>query len=245
MRNLLKALPLGIALPVVLFAASVGPEDAQSNISKWLAKFGAHNLPTWIIDPAVDHRAIYGCLILAALYALLVWIVIPHALKLRTDRRQALQGVPVGTIHCRLADLKVEVRRSDKRSSGRIEVELFNSSEYLLQFHVSTAGNINGVAFAQERVEFDGYINPKSTAYLISDTLLDIPFNTDSSMNLPWVYGIYEYDLNYKTFHQQRYSRRTDKGIRIVQQWEPFIKVESRTVVEIPIRTVFYNEIEE
>ena len=39
MRGWIKALPLGLILPVMLWAASVKPEDAASNISAW-AKWG-------------------------------------------------------------------------------------------------------------------------------------------------------------------------------------------------------------
>jgi len=40
MRNLLKALPLGLGVPLLIAAASVSPDDAVSNIAKWLRAIG-------------------------------------------------------------------------------------------------------------------------------------------------------------------------------------------------------------
>ena len=60
MRNWVKALPLGLILPVMIGAASVKPEDAASNISAW-AKW--------------DIPVIYASVGAAALYSVAVWVV--------------------------------------------------------------------------------------------------------------------------------------------------------------------------
>ncbi|MBO0739726.1 MAG: hypothetical protein J2P48_24835, partial [Alphaproteobacteria bacterium] len=57
-RNLLKALPLGVCLPLVIAAASVGPDDAVSNISKWTQWFGFRNPPDWLTSRSADQWVI-------------------------------------------------------------------------------------------------------------------------------------------------------------------------------------------
>ena len=40
MRDWIKALPLGLGLPIMIGAASVKPEDAVSNVAAWLHLLG-------------------------------------------------------------------------------------------------------------------------------------------------------------------------------------------------------------
>jgi hypothetical protein len=47
-RQILKALPLGLGVPIVIGAASVKPEDAASNLSGWLHIMGIRNVPDWL-----------------------------------------------------------------------------------------------------------------------------------------------------------------------------------------------------
>src|SRR5258708_787057 len=73
MRDWLKALPLGLALPVVIGAASVKPEDAASNLSAWAKLIGIERTPAWLSNPAAYNRAIIGTLVASAIYAFIVW----------------------------------------------------------------------------------------------------------------------------------------------------------------------------
>ena len=75
MREWVKALPLGLLLPLAIGAASVKPDDAISNIAEWAKKLGFQNIPEWLANPAVDNRVILGSLGVSALYAFLVWVV--------------------------------------------------------------------------------------------------------------------------------------------------------------------------
>jgi hypothetical protein len=75
--NFLKALPLGLGLPIVLFVASVGPEDAASNISKWVRAIGIHDPPAWLITKSADRDAIIIAIIIAIMYAGAVWVLVP------------------------------------------------------------------------------------------------------------------------------------------------------------------------
>lgn len=83
MRELFKALPIGVGVPLLIGAASVGPEDAASNISKWARHFGLHHIPEWMVDKGADNKVIIGVVLLAALYAALVWVIVPMARRLR------------------------------------------------------------------------------------------------------------------------------------------------------------------
>ena len=87
--ELLKVLPLGLILPVVLTASAVGPDDVASNISKWAAKIGIQNLPTWVTATAFDRRAQIISTAICALYAFLVWGV-PHLRRKRHDEHEAI-----------------------------------------------------------------------------------------------------------------------------------------------------------
>jgi hypothetical protein len=71
--KLIKLLPLGVVLPLVILAASVSPHDAVSNLSKWITAFGVHGLPSWLINRAADNWALVIGIALATAYASALW----------------------------------------------------------------------------------------------------------------------------------------------------------------------------
>ncbi|MCP3444859.1 hypothetical protein [Bradyrhizobium sp. CCGUVB14] len=73
MREWIKALPLGLGLPVLIGAASVKPEDAASNIAAWAEIFGFHNLPHWLTSPNADLHVIAATCFAAAVYSFAAW----------------------------------------------------------------------------------------------------------------------------------------------------------------------------
>jgi hypothetical protein len=73
MRRWLKALPLGLILPVAIGAASVKPEDATSNLVAWFHFIGVENVPAWLVTPGITHSVFIGSLGLAVLYAFAAW----------------------------------------------------------------------------------------------------------------------------------------------------------------------------
>ena len=87
MRKFIKALPIAVGLPVVIGAASVGPDDAASNISKWLNKLGWHNLPAWLRDNFADNRVIVAAIALGTIYTF-VFYVAPRVGENFTGKRQ-------------------------------------------------------------------------------------------------------------------------------------------------------------
>jgi hypothetical protein len=72
--NSIKALPLGVGVPVVIGAASIGPEEAASNLSKWAHEIGLHDLPTWLLDKGADRYAIIGAIIFGGVYLTIAFI---------------------------------------------------------------------------------------------------------------------------------------------------------------------------
>jgi hypothetical protein len=75
MRDFIKALPLGLLLPLVIGAASVKPDDAISNIADWAHRLGFSRVPAWVSNPAADNRIILGSFGIAVVYAFLIWTV--------------------------------------------------------------------------------------------------------------------------------------------------------------------------
>ena len=79
MRAALKWIP-GAILALIIGAASVGPEAAVSNLSKWASMLGVHDLPTWLITKAIDRTAIISSTALLVVYVIVVW-VIPYSVR--------------------------------------------------------------------------------------------------------------------------------------------------------------------
>jgi hypothetical protein len=77
-RELLKTIPLGIVVPFTIMAASVSPEDAGSNFSKWLHWIGVHDLPYWVMPKITDDYVVVGAILLSVAYGLIVWGLIPY-----------------------------------------------------------------------------------------------------------------------------------------------------------------------
>jgi hypothetical protein len=73
MREWVKAIPLGLGLPVIIGAASVKPEDAASNLAAWAYLLGFEHVPSWLQNPSADRNVIVGSLAIGAVYAFVVW----------------------------------------------------------------------------------------------------------------------------------------------------------------------------
>jgi hypothetical protein len=84
MPEWLKALPLGLGVPVVIAAASVKPEDAASNLAAWAHLLGFEHVPDWLLNPSVYQSVKVGALAAVAIYALAVW-PIPKLRKRHRD----------------------------------------------------------------------------------------------------------------------------------------------------------------
>ena len=69
-----KAAPLAIVLPVTLWAASVKPTDAISNLALWAEKIGLHDLPASVKNPRFDQIALIAVAVISLFYCVLIWI---------------------------------------------------------------------------------------------------------------------------------------------------------------------------
>jgi hypothetical protein len=157
---------------------------------------------------------------------------------------KAEPALPVDTLRYVVAKMELGVKSELKKGAGRIAVELHNDSDRLIKFHAVTAGNINGVAFDFNKVEFDGYIYSHQSTYLVSNRISDIPLTEQADLETPSVTGIYEYDLSYGDAREIGFSRRTAKGVRIAI-WFPIMGNPKGMTIEKPTRVLLYNEIEE
>lgn len=83
--SILKALPLGLVVPIVIGAASVKPEDAASNLSGWVRIMGVRNVPDWLAAPSIDKRVIIATIIIAVIYSSVIW-GIPYFRKYRIGK---------------------------------------------------------------------------------------------------------------------------------------------------------------
>jgi hypothetical protein len=93
--QILKALPLGLGVPIVIGAASVKPEDAASNLSGWLRIMGIRNVPDWLASPSIDRRVIIATIIIAVIYSSIVW-GIPYLRKHRIKKASVQNGdIPI------------------------------------------------------------------------------------------------------------------------------------------------------
>lgn len=148
----------------------------------------------------------------------------------------------VGTLRFVTAVMELEHSKTKDEWSGRIKVEIKNNSDRLVSFHATTAGNINGVAFDYNKVEFDGYIYAQQSSYLVSNRIAKIPIENSTDPDKPFILGIYEYELRYG-YRMDALERISSRGAQIAQfRVPPEREIGAR--LEIPITITFYNEIE-
>jgi len=149
----------------------------------------------------------------------------------------------VGSIRFVTAIMKIDFDQQNKKTAGTIEIELFNDTDRLIKFHVVTAGNINGVAFSNEKFEFDGVSYPRQNFFLVSNRIYNIPIGNYDIQN-PSLDGLYEYNLSYKFSDEIAYSRKSSKSVKVLY-WLPISEKPAGTVLTIPSRVILNDEIEE
>jgi hypothetical protein len=151
---------------------------------------------------------------------------------------------PIGSLRYVTARMEIEFKQSTGQTAARIVVEIHNDSSKLISFHAVTAGNINGIAFNYNKVEFDGLIPAHESTLLISNRVTDIPIQQQTDIKDPSVVGIYEYDLAYKYIGGGSFTRRSAKGIRI-EMWSMIERKPVGSETTIPVLVNFYHEVEE
>jgi hypothetical protein len=71
--KILKALPLGIGVPMIAVAASNGPDDVGRNLAKWPAALGWNEAAHWVAEYLTGPKVFWGTIIFCAVYVLVVW----------------------------------------------------------------------------------------------------------------------------------------------------------------------------
>jgi hypothetical protein len=160
------------------------------------------------------------------------------------DASERSMGPKIGSLRYINAIMKIGHYQSTNVFSGQIIVEISNDSDNLIYFTAETAGSINGIAFDNNKVTFDGYIFPRQTTSLYSARIIGIPVTFGSQPDKPSFLGIYEFDIRYRFADEKEFSRRSTRGIRI-ENWTPYENKPVGNKIEIPVNVVFYNHIEE
>jgi len=154
------------------------------------------------------------------------------------------EAPPIGSLRFVTATLEIEFKQSTGQTAARIEAELHNDSNRPISFHAVTAGNINGIAFDVNKVEFDGYVPAHESSFLISNRVTDVPINEQTDIKDPNVVGIYEYDLAYRYTGEEKFVRRSARGLKIAS-WSIIKRGPVGTVTKTPVLIIIYNVVEE
>ena len=70
---ILKALPLGLLLPMMLFFGSVGPDDFAKNYAAWARKWGLTDWADWLGAYATGPRVFWAAVLLSVIYLVIVF----------------------------------------------------------------------------------------------------------------------------------------------------------------------------
>lgn len=183
-----------------------------------------------------------------AFVACFVWYMAP-AREPVADKPDSIQTadiepLKVGTLRFVTANVEVERSQSTNESAATVKVEIINDSDKLIFFHAVTAGNVNGIAFDPNKIQFDGYAFPHKETYLYSRRVPGLTLAVDNTVSQATVKAIYEYDIQYKYVEEKRFSRRTARGINISLFGELPYK-EPGTVSYKSVQVRYYNEVEE
>jgi hypothetical protein len=95
------------------------------------------------------------------------------------------------------------------KTDAEISVNLKNSNDFLLKFHATISGDVNGKQSSQ--ISFDGYAYPAKQASLIL-RISDIPGPGPQSQSIK-TEGHFQYDVTYYPAASEQRTRRTMKRI--------------------------------
>ncbi len=155
-----------------------------------------------------------------------------------------VESPKIGSIRMIQSNLQVKLSVSKSDAEVQVQAELINDSDELIQFHAITAGNINGVWFNVNKVEFDGYAYPHQPFYLLSNKVEIRKPSKENNQDYLKLVAVYEYTLHYKFAAEVAFSRITQRGIKVEQ--EVYLKLGKRgTQKVIPYVSQTYGELEE
>ncbi len=90
---ILKALPLGVFLPMALFLGSVGPDDFSRNYAAWARTFGLTDLAEYLGIYATGSRVFWGTILISFVYVAIAFVI--PALMKSLQRDRAVVAVPI------------------------------------------------------------------------------------------------------------------------------------------------------
>lgn len=91
--TILRALPLGVLLPVTIFFGSVGPDDFAKNYAGWARKFGLINSADWLARHATGPRVFWTTVLVSVVY-LAIAFGLPFLIR-HTRKNTAVVVVPI------------------------------------------------------------------------------------------------------------------------------------------------------
>jgi hypothetical protein len=133
MRGLIKLLPI-VALILLIGAASVGPNDAASNLSNWAHRFGFDSLPPWFTEKMADNELIVFAVVVALIYVLFVWVLpVSSRKKVRAlPNRDHLSSASAGASFDASGNSRAELIRSELQVLSPNFAQLRNTSRFLI-----------------------------------------------------------------------------------------------------------------
>ena len=215
---------IGAAVAVSAFAALIWNYKPKAHSNRMIPYFG---------------MVVFGCGFLACL----IWFLWPSRAS-DVAAHPAQVSPPIGSLQFKIAILEVGLSRSLNQAAAQIKIEIFNNTDKTIFFHAVTAGQINGIAFDQNKVEFDGYISPRDSNYLLSRRITEIPLGQNQTLIHPAFDGLYEYSLHYRYIDETFFSRLTAKTISIMC-YNPLAKEPVGTITAYETTVNTYAEKEE
>jgi hypothetical protein len=228
MWNFIKALPIAVGLPLVIGAASIGPEDAASNISKWALWFGVPDIPAWLTYEAIDTRAVIGAFTLSAVYATAVW-GFPRLRKgswiegvMPKFMVRTIDDVPIATLQFKTGWVELRRKTSTGEVTGQMFVRVYNSNNFPIRFTANLSGEINATPSDPLEIIFDGIIYAGQENVLISNAVFNFPVSNEFMPNIPSVVGVLYYRVEYRSFSERGIVRVSAKKLEY-DFWPPLV----------------------
>jgi hypothetical protein len=91
--GIVKAIPLGVFLPMMIFFGSVGPDDYAKNYAAWARKFGLSDWADWLNQHLNGPRVFWGTIFICLTY-LVIAFAIPWLIR-RTKTDTAAVVIPI------------------------------------------------------------------------------------------------------------------------------------------------------
>lgn len=94
--NILRALPLGLGVPVLAVMATSRAGDVGKNLASWATALGWNNFAEWVTVHITGARLIWGIVIFLIVYVVIVW-GLPTFIR-RAEQNRVAVVVPLVTV---------------------------------------------------------------------------------------------------------------------------------------------------